>query len=88
MQDCHSLRRRSLSTEVSSLEYGEKRLYAKHIDRAVAFLAAKASNEEIVKATSGGGAFEGPCRHPAAGLWRRALEDRRAPRLARRMSPE
>lgn len=37
------------SSHLSGIEYGEKRLSAKHIDRAVAFFTGRASDEEISK---------------------------------------
>lgn len=37
------------SSHLSGIEYGEKRLSAKHIDRAVAFFNGRASMEDIVK---------------------------------------
>lgn len=37
------------SSHLSGIEYGEKRLSAKHIDQAVAFFTGKASAEEIEK---------------------------------------
>jgi transcriptional regulator with XRE-family HTH domain len=40
------------SSHLSGIEYGEKRLAAKHIDRTVAFFAGKASADEIAKLRS------------------------------------
>ena len=37
------------SSHLSGIEYGEKRLSAKHIDSAVAFFAGKAAEEELAK---------------------------------------
>jgi transcriptional regulator with XRE-family HTH domain len=37
------------SSHLSGIEYGEKRLSAKHIDRAIAFFTGKSSDEEITK---------------------------------------
>ena len=37
------------SSHLSGIEYGEKRLSAKHIDRAVAFFTGKAPDEELAK---------------------------------------